>query len=175
MKRFLLCSLVFISARDVYSQTVNTSTINAGGGAFETGYYQVDWSIGEGSSIATFQNQNNLVVTTGVLQPYTGQIDVVSFLNFTWLKDEISLFPVPTRNTLEVDVKIGASGLLTIELLDRTGKLVFSRNFNYNQVNRIHKLDLVGLISGSYYMNVTLSSADGNSVIRKGAFQVQKL
>ena len=174
MKRLLLIS-TFFAFLDGYAQTVNTSTVNAGGGTFETGNFQVDWSIGEGSSIATFQDQNNLVLTSGVLQPYTGKTETVNFLNFTWLKDEIALFPVPTRTTLEVDVKIAASGLLTIELMDRSGKLVITRSVPYNQVNRLHKLDLAGMVSGSYYINITLHTADGNSVIRKGAFQVQKL
>lgn len=82
MKPFLPLAFCFFSL-DSISQSINSSTVNSEGGTVESGYYQVDWSIGEGASIATFQDQSNLVLTTGVLQPYTVKTEIVNFLSST--------------------------------------------------------------------------------------------
>ncbi len=174
MKYLLLCyffSLPFC----VHSQSINLSTVNIGGGSASRGYYQIDWSIGEGASIATFQNAGNLIVTTGVLQPFIEKIGTTDLATVSWRKDELVLFPVPTQSILEVNLKITALGKITMQLLDQFGRVMLTKQFDYVRTNGIQKMDLTALFPGSYYLNIILTSPDNRSVIRKGTFQVLKL
>ena len=175
MRLFLL---IFFSALTTVgsAQTINTATVNAGGGNYAHAYYQIDWSIGESASIETFKSTDGaFLLTTGVLQPFTEKSTFTSFLNYTWAKDEIAIFPVPTRNTLEVDIKIAATGDMTMSLYDQLGRAVLTRRFDYFRTNNIQKFDLSGLVSGVYFLEVTLGTKPVFTVIRKGTFKIQKL
>ncbi len=174
MKYIVLCcffSLPFC----VHSQSINLSTVNIGGGSASRGYYQIDWSIGEGASIATFQNAGNLIVTSGVLQPFTEKIGTTDLAIVSWAKDEIVVYPVPTPNILEVNFKITALGKITMQLLDQSGRVILTKKIDYVRTNGIQKMDLTAFSSGMYYLNIILSAPGNHSVIRKGTFKVQKL
>ncbi len=174
MKYIVLCcffSLPFC----VHSQSINLSTVNIGGGSASRGFYQIDWGIGEASSIATFQNAGNLIVTTGVLQPFTEKIGTTDLATVSWRKDELAVFPVPTPNILEVNLKITALGKITMQLLNQLGRVMLTKQFDYVRTNGIQKMDLTALSAGFYYLNIILSAPNNQSVIRKGTFKVQKL
>jgi hypothetical protein len=157
-----------------FSQSINTAAVNVGGGAYARGYYQFDWNIGEGASIETFQSSGNYLLTTGVLQPLTEKVEFIDFLTYTWSSDEIAIFPIPTHTILEVDLKIRVKGPVTIQLFDQLGRVVLKSRIDYVINNGIQKLDLSGLIAGTY-LNVILGDQLVYPVIRKGTFKIQKL
>ena len=174
MRLFILFCLSAITSIG-FSQTINTAAVNAGGGIYAHANYQVDWSIGVSASIETFKSVNGAyLLTTGVLQPFTEKADLTNFLTYTWAKDEIAIYPIPTRTTLEVDIKIAAVGQMTMHLYDQAGRLVLTRRFDYFRTNSIQKLDLSGLTSGVYFLEVTLGTKPVHIVIRKGTFRIEK-
>ena len=158
-----------------FSQTINTATVNVGGGIYFRGYYEFDWSIGESASIETFQSSFGYLLTTGVLQPFTEKIDITNFLTHVWASDEISIYPIPTHSTLEIDLKIREKGTVSLQLVDQLGRPVFKKRIDYMITNGLQKLDLSGLVAGTYYLNVILSGQLGYPIIRKGTFKILKL
>ncbi len=158
-----------------FSQTINTATINTGGGNYVQGNYQFEWSIGESASIETFQNSFGYILTTGVLQPFTDRVEINNFLTTAWASDEIAIYPIPTHNILEIDLKIREKGPVTIQLIDNGGRLVFQKKVFYMISNGLQKLDLTGLVAGSYYLQVVLEGNLFTPVIRKGTFKIMKL
>ena len=174
MKLFFLLVFSCFSVSG-FSQSINTATINIGGGNYSQGYYQFDWSIGESASIETFQINYAYLYTTGVLQPFTDKVAINNFLTQNWANDEIVIYPVPTHTTLEIDLKIREEGPLNIKIVDQNGRIVFQKRFFYLITNGLQKLDLSGLVAGQYYLNVVLEGKNPFSVIRKGSFKIMKL
>jgi hypothetical protein len=165
--------LLFVFTR-VSAQTIEPSTMNVGGGSF-WGNSNIAWSIGEGASIETFQSTGDLIVTTGVLQPFTEKMVKPNYLASPWTKDEIAIFPVPTHTIVEIDIKINEPGKVSMLLLDQRGQPLQTRTFSYTGLNGVQKFDLTGVTAGVYYINVALTGGSSSPVIRKGTFKIQKL
>ena len=170
-----LLILLLISCSKLSAQSITPYTLNIGGGAAGTGYYRFEWSIGEGSSVNAFSNNSTLLVTSGILQPFTGTAPADNFITAAWAKDEIAVFPIPTHTILEIDLKLAVSGKLTLQVFTVEGSQLLTKTIDYNQINPIQKLDLSALPAGIYFMNVTLNASTDNKVIRKSAFKIQKL
>ncbi len=52
----------------------------------------------------------------------------MDILALPWFKDEIAIFPVPTHNILQVDIKIVESGQVTMQLTDQRGYIFKNEN-----------------------------------------------
>ena len=85
------------------------------------------------------------------------------------------MFPMPTRRMLEVDVKIAASGRLTMTLLNLQGKPIMTKTVEYFQTNQIQHLDLGNLTPGIYLLNVTLDKTYALPCLAKEHFKIEKL
>lgn len=170
-----LLILLLTTSSKLSAQSITSHTLNIGGGTVGSGYYLFEWSLGEGSSVSSFNNNSTLIVTTGILQPFTGMAPNNNQVTVAWAKDEIAVFPVPTHAILEIDLKLAATGKLTLQVFSVGGGQVLSKTIDYNQINSIQKLDLSALPAGMYFMNVTLSASTDNRIIRKSAFKIQKL
>lgn len=170
-----LLILLITSCSKLSAQSITSYTLNIGGGSAGSGYYRFEWSLGEGSSVNAFNNNSTLIVTSGILQPFTGTAPENNFITAAWAKDEIAVFPVPTHAILEIDLKLAATGKLTLQVFSVGGGQVLTKVIDYNQINSIQKLDLSALPAGMYFMNVTLTASADNKVIRKSAFKIQKL
>jgi hypothetical protein len=58
--------LYFFLFFNCHSQTIAPSVINSNGGSFQSGYYQLEWSIGELALVGEMSSANNsLVITNG--------------------------------------------------------------------------------------------------------------
>ena len=167
---FSLSSTITVSA-----QSIAPFTLNIGGGTYLGVSNQFDWSIGEGSSIGYFAGSRNLFVTSGVLQPFTEAGAVLVFTVSPWAKEELLVFPVPTPDILEVDIKIAERGLITMNLFDQLGQMILTRQFYFDGVNNRQKIDLTRMVAGVYYLNVTMGGAVSDHLIRKGSFKIVKL
>ena len=167
--------VILLGCSKLSAQSVTPYTLNIGGGTAGRGYYLFEWSLGEGSSVNSFNNNSTLIVTSGILQPFTGLAPNNNLATAAWAKDEIAVFPVPTHTILEIDLKLAATGKLTLQLFSVGGGQVLTKVIEYNQINSIQKLDLSALPAGTYFMNVTLTASNDNRIIRKSAFKIQKL
>lgn len=171
----LFSLLCFILCYFAQSQITTPTTLNTGGGNYAQGQVQFDWSIGEETSIATFQNGANIIVTSGVIQPIVFNTGISYPLSQLWGKDEISVFPVPTSTTLEVTFKIAVTGIVTLKLYDMVGKEIMSKNITNISANYSEKLDLSALAVGEYFLNVNTPVSNAAQTIKTGNYKIQKL
>lgn len=175
MNRILPFVFCFIALSST-AQSINPLTFQIGGGTYKSNSTEVDWSIAEGSSVQTFTGLGGVLVTSGILQPYTLKNEFVGYNGSTnWLATEIVAYPIPTRNILLVDFKIAESGRINLQLIDNLGIIHFAKSFDYTKTNGAQRIDLTLLPSGTYYLNAILSIPNLSITKRAGAFKIIKL
>lgn len=168
----LICFLISLSST---AQSISLYTLNIGGGSFKSNNIQVDWSVAEGASVKAFTEAGGLLVKSGILQPFTLKNEVAVFNGSSnWLATEIVSYPVPTQNTLQIDIKVAESGRMNLQFMDGNGKIFITRSFDYNKTNGLQRFDLSGLPSGTYYLNATLSHPLISVTKRTGTFKIIK-
>jgi hypothetical protein len=74
---------------------------------------------------------------------------------------QISANPNPTRNLLTISVRSESSETLNLELLNSSGKIIFTDKYKYAGQNYKHQLDLKYVPNGIYFLRVY------NSQVRK--------
>lgn len=174
MKTICILFVFSLLAKASLSQTFATSTINAGGNTAQISNYQFDWSIGEGASIADFGN-DNFLITTGVLQSsYFKTINFDSF-RLEWSADEVSIYPIPTRNNLTVALKTEVKGLATYQLSNLSGHVLETRTISYQNLGHSEQFNLSSLAPGVYYLEIAIRASSTTYQSRKGTFKIIKL
>lgn len=169
---FTLASVFFSHA-----QLVMPSTLNVSGSSVNKGYYSFDWSIGESAAISTLVT-SNLMITQGVLQYNAGNV-VEKNIAMVWFPNEVRIFPNPVKNILEVDFKHLAPGTIHLQLSNISGQLLLQKDFIYNGVSHIEKMNLSGLPAGQYTLYIFQDQVPGSNTTKnyykRGAFKIQKL
>jgi hypothetical protein len=158
-----------------FSQSINTAAVNVGGGNYTGNAIQAEWSIGEGASIETFVHPGGYLLTTGVLQPFTDKAPLLDFLNHSWLKDELLIYPVPVKTMLQAHISINASGPLSMELYNLQGQLLFTKNIQYLAAGFTQSFNVSGMLPGTYYLKLTLGGTPEYPLLRTGTFKIEKL
>ena len=168
---FFLTGGIFFSLAS-FSQSVSPATLNTTGGSLIYTFYRFEWSFGEATAIETMSS-GNIVVTNGVLQPYT--LTPATVNPYTpWGREEIKILPNPTRDWIEIDFFSKQQGKVTLTLYDESGRVMTTKAFDYFGIDRIEKMNLSRFPSGQYFLNIQLAPT-GTSVRKTGTFKVQKL
>jgi hypothetical protein len=173
MKKTLpLFLFYFFSTLYSTAQSISPQTINISGGYVNTGYYQLEWSVGEAAVIETFTTPN-AIITNGVLQPLTDKPFGQNTAN-NWSSDEIKIFPTPTKGNFEVDILSKQQGILKMQLVDELGQVIKSLEYNYYGYGKIERFDITRLSSSNFYIKITLSPFPGFAK-KSGAFKILKI
>ena len=91
MKNTITLVIVFFLFINSDAQSIRPSVINTSGGSFQSGYYQLEWSIGELALIGEMTSSNNsLVITNGFIQPFI-QYPATNNTNNVFGNDEIRM------------------------------------------------------------------------------------
>lgn len=154
-----------------YSQSVTPAVLNVTGGTTVLTSYRFEWSFGEMLATETL-SAPTLWVTNGVLQPGTHNPATVSNSS-GWDKDEIKILPNPTKGNLEIDFFSKQKGKVSMTLLDVSGRILSTKQFDYFGIGRIEKMNLGRFPSGTYFLNIQLEPTSG-SIAKKGAFRIVK-
>lgn len=155
------------------AQSISPSIINTTGHSVSSGNFHIEWSVGE-SAISTMSN-GNLVVTSGVLQPYVANQPQIRNLAGLWLPDEIRVYPNPTRDIIEINILHRFKGKNKLELVDMQGRKVMETQFEYNGAGRIEKWNLSKLVAGEYFLYIQQLSPVTGKTIKRGAFKILKI
>lgn len=179
---FTLATSIGIS-ETVSAQSVAPSIMNVAGGYTKpgaspgTGYYQLEWSVGELTMIETFSTPNNFY-TQGVLQPCTDK-PVKDPLTVLFEKGEYALFPNPTKGLFELDILLAVKGQLRIQLVDGLGRVLETREYHYDGCGKIERFDISRFPDGIYTLHTTLKADEprenGLIITRNSGFRVVKL
>ena len=173
MKAILLTALLYtVTEGAVSAQTNAPYVINTTGGSFQKGYYILDWSIGELSLVHHMQN-SNYIITNGFLQPFTHDFKNASN-NEAFSETEIYILPNPTRDILEVDFRTKQKGRIHILLVDVSGNTIYRRETTSNGDGHIEKVNMTGLASGTYFLQIRLNPFIGFTK-KSGAYKIIKI
>ncbi|UCH13931.1 MAG: VCBS repeat-containing protein [Bacteroidales bacterium] len=77
--------------------------------------------------------------------------------------EQISIYPVPASNFLNIQLEDIDAGSVDIEILDISGRIIFIKTFNNINRNFFTRIDVSNLSEGIYYINIRR----GNSIINK--------
>jgi hypothetical protein len=164
----LLLFSLFSTAQSIYP-----STVNATGQSSSFGNFRFEWSVGESAAINTMSS-SNLLVTNGLLQYYVeNQPDHNIIAN--WLPSEVTVYPNPVRNILEINILHSIVGKEKIELFDIKGGKLMEKQFEYTGMGVLEKLNLSGLTAGQYILSIQQISPITGRVFKKGTYKILKI
>ena len=165
MKRYLIPGFLLI-AMSTSAQLIYPSTVNVSGQAVKSGNYQFELSLGESASINTMINPR-IVVTSGVLQSFSAiqpQLNAVVSL----LSDEISIYPNPVRDIIEINLLHRTAGKNMLELYDVNGKKLMEKQFDYNGIGKTEKWDLSRFSNGAYFLHIHQMNVATGEILKQG-------
>lgn len=152
------------------AQTINASTLNIGGGNFTNNNIVLEWSIGESSVTQTFNTYYNILLTHGVLQPFTSTY----YWSQRGILADIGVYPIPTYNNVNVSFLSKLKGKVSLQLFDVGFRLVGTKEFTNIGLSEIIQLNLENLSSGTYILNITLTNEMQYAVLLK-SYKIQKI
>ena len=148
---FLLFNFLSTSA-----QSISPLTINVGGYASKS----LDFSIGESSSIAYFQNTNQINLSTGFIQSFTPL--VTGIVNRVFEEgEEFVLFPNPATDFVRLKGALSKPGFVEFHLIDQQGRILdtFPATYYFNYLEK--EIYISHLQGGTYFIRLIYSSPDG--------------
>lgn len=154
------------------AQIAGPAIVNVCGGSAINGYYRFDWSVGEMCLIESF-SKTNIILENGFLHPGTEKSNNNS--NNFFGKGDIMIFPNPAYTNTEINITLQQAGIINMQLVDVIGRVVLSKQFNYNGVGQIEKLHVTGFKAGTYFIHLVLTPTDPASPQRKGVYKLTHL
>ena len=115
MKYILLLFSIFLFSQEVSRSTISVTSSSADG-------YYISQSIGQFSIIGFFDVLNKSIVQ-GYKQP-TGLKTIDGIFEI----EPLQLYPIPVSNELNLQFSMSIEGICSVELFDRLGRLVLSKN-----------------------------------------------
>jgi len=174
MKRTFTLAIVFFSLFRCSAQSIAPSVLNTGGGSFQSGYYQFEWSIGELALVGEMSGSNNsLVITNGFIQPFI-QYPATNNTNNIFGNDEIKVFPNPASSYVEINFFTKQKGRITLSFYDGLGKKIFTVTDWYYGVGLIKRIPVSQLPNEVYMLHVDLDPYPGYSS-KKGIYKIVKI
>jgi len=174
MKKTITLVIVFFFLFNCNSQSIAPSVINASGGSFQSGYYQLEWSIGELALVGEMTSSNNsLVITNGFIQPFV-QYPGTNNTNNIFGNDEIKIFPNPASSYVEINFFTKQKGRLTLSFYDGAGRKIFTVTDWYYGVGLIKRIPVSQLPNEVYMLHVDLDPDPGYSS-KKGIYKIVKI
>ena len=174
MKRIFTLVILFFSLFHCSAQSITPSVINTGGGFFQSGYYQFEWSIGELALVGEMNSSNNsLVITNGFIQPFI-QYPATNNTNNIFGSDEIKIFPNPASSYVEINFLTKQKGRITLSFYDGSGRRILSVTDSYYGVGLIRRIPVSQLPNEVYVLHVDLEPYSGYSS-KKGVYKIVKI
>lgn len=137
MKKIIIPTLFFCGA--LHAQQITPSVVNATGGSAVIGNVTIEWNVGE-SVVAGLQAVDGISITNGQLQPADASVGIDEET-----MPEVALFPIPTRDEINV---VSAVPFFGLHIYDSTGRLVvLERSMCTNKT-----MTLASLSAGIYEM-----------------------
>lgn len=167
-KNKILAMLALMWGFNAQAQTISPSTLNAAGGSGEIAGSVYEYSIGEMALVHTASSAN-LIVTQGLLQPMEESVGIAALP----LPDNaLTVYPNPSEDIVYIQPNLSGSGMLTMILLDITGRQLKQQLAPLQSGNEKQSMTLSSLASGSYLLKVIFSQ---NNQQFTQDFKIQKI
>ena len=150
MKKIILICVIILNLCNLCSAQSIEPEVYASSGSHYTGTNaQLSWTIGE-PIIEIVSNTSN-IVTQGFHQT---NYDITSIKENPDLGYDISIFPNPVSNTLQINISGNVNNSnLKIELMDITGKILITEKVAGTIIN--YQLNIREYATGSYFLRIT--------------------
>jgi hypothetical protein len=168
MKRKILpACMVLCLAGSIHASA--QSTLNATGGSATIGTTQLEWSVGEMALVNTFAT-GSIVVTQGVLQTGLRKVSSVPAVN---LSSNLSVFPNPANELVNVTYQSARSGTMQLALSDMTGKVLAQQSSVLTVGSNKTDMIMAHLAAATYVLlvSVQLDATTTESMV----YKIQKL
>ena len=159
MKAFFYILVVVLFTNSTSAQDRDLQTACASTGQAVAGAITISYTIGEMSTVETLQN-GNLIISQGILQPNFGKNE--NGTSPVFAAGEISVYPNPTPDNLNIDINILTAGKFILTLYDAMGRKTIQDAFPYSAFTN-KKYSLQHLAAGVYMLKVDYMPADGKS------------
>ncbi|MFA6923902.1 MAG: T9SS type A sorting domain-containing protein [Bacteroidales bacterium] len=133
-----------------YSQSVSPEVIASSGEYFIGTNATLSWTLGEPVT-ETFTGTNN-ILTQGFQQKY----DIGAIIEEKENLYQISVFPNPVKDVLNVNINLGFDNQYTSQLFDMQGQLLTSNSFTGNTEN----INMASFSVGSYFLKINNSKGE---------------
>ena len=174
MKNTITLVIVFFFFINCSAQSITPSVFNSSGGSFKSGYYQLEWSIGELALVNQMTSSNSsLVITNGFIQPFI-QHPATNNTNNLFASDEIKVFPNPASSYVEINFFTKQKGRITLSFYDASGRKILTTADSYYGVGLIKRIPVSHLPNEVYMLHVDLDPEPGYSS-KKGVYKIVKI
>ena len=148
MKKIILIALQSILPIFLFGQYIAPEVIASSGNYHEGTSASIAWSLGE-LAIETLTD-NTTTLTQGFQQPY---YSITSIKEIELDKINLSVFPNPTHDFINIQVNIPEGTQMIVEISDATGRIL--KNSKIINNSGIIEFDLQSLSSGIYILKVS--------------------
>lgn len=140
--------IILLIGLTAYSQEISRNTISVVGNSNETpsGYY-VSQSVGQLSTIGFFD-----MIDKSIVQGYQ-QPAGFKTIDGSIVKETLQLYPIPATDEINLLFSLSFEGKCTVELFDRLGRLVLSKELTITDFKT--SLTLANIASSTYIIKIT--------------------
>ncbi len=154
MKTILFTTVSLFWMNVALCQSLAPEVISSSGNYFDNGTVSLSWTLGEG--VTETVTDGNTILTQGFQQ---SRYDIVVVENIEQNLN-ISLYPNPTTQYLNLDWEIPGGNTVLVELVDMTGKTLLSKS--YQETKSQKQINLSSYPSADYFVRVS----SGTSVLK---------
>ncbi len=153
MKHLFTClSLFLFLPLFTPAQSIGPSEINGNGKSVTSGGKTYEYAIGTVVGMPAYVS-GSLVVTPGVLQPFTAESNSVDETAIP--PANLSVYPNPVEQTLFLKPAFGKKGKLQYLLLDAAGRTIMTRTADLEHGNEMQQIPMSAYALGQYTLNVS--------------------
>jgi len=140
-----------ISASGVAQVELSPTVLSAAGGYSNNGEISLSWTLGE--LAVTTLSGGNMIMTQGFQQP----VDKVVGIRQNKMEWDISVYPNPVRDELQVRFNIKKSGDFIVEVQDVSGRLIRQQLYKQVKPGDLIKLNTSAFTEGLYFIKLYTS------------------
>jgi len=149
MKNIILIISVCIYTYS-YSQSLSPEVIASAGEYFEGTNAKLSWTLGE-VAVETFSGTNT-ILTQGFQQKF----DITTIQNELESKYQISIYPNPSNDLINIIVDLGSNEQYNVQLFDMQGKILE----NYKFCGNTSKIDVSKYAPAQYLLRINNSKGE---------------
>ncbi len=161
-KTFLILFTVIWSFNNINAQSSTPEVISTTGGTYQGNTVQIDWTLGE-LAVTAIQNSSSQI-TQGFHQP---KYIITSTSELPKEIGQISVFPNPTSDRIEMQLAFDQNQKIQIQLIDINGVRQWSMEKHGQTIDET--ISIGALPDGNYFLNFFL---EGHSYHQ--TFKIQK-
>lgn len=159
--KYIVASLLFITARASAQETRIQQVLNASGGSAREGNYSFEWSIGEMSSVKTYSG-GSVLLTEGFCQPLVNMFTPIENISAA---DLFQVYPNPARQEIYLIGNIPTAGMGELSIHDIYGRRLRTKTILLHEQWK-EKINISDLAPGKYYFRIQFKKESSSRILQ---------